>query len=156
VLRGRNDKQEVAVRARELVFALVLALSPVSAFADIVILPDAEKWVEAAVKELAAGKTDEFANSYLKIIDQPQLLPQLAERLKPIQQLGQPAFLERVMDQRFGTSVRQLIYVALYNKTDYGYFKFVIKKNRGGWAVTSFDFRVEPGDAMPRGFLLTQ
>jgi hypothetical protein len=146
----------VAVRVRELVFALILALAPVSSYADIVILPDAEKWVEAAVKELAAGKTDEFANTYIKMIDQPQLLPALAERLKVIQQLGPPAFLERIADQRFGTSVRQLIYVALYKSTDYGYFKFVVKKNRGGWMVTSFDFRIEPGDALPRGFLLTQ
>jgi hypothetical protein len=151
----------VQVRARELVFALILALAPVAlapvpTSADIMVLPDAEKWVEAAVKELASGKTDEFATAYIKMIDQPQLLQQLTERLKPIQQLGQPAFLERVADQRFGTSLRQLIYVALYKSSDYGYFKFVIKKNRGGWAVTSFDFRVEPGDAMPRGFLLTQ
>jgi hypothetical protein len=32
------------------------------------------------------------------------------------------------------------------------YFRFVIKKNKGGSAITNFAFKSEPGEIFPAGF----
>jgi hypothetical protein len=137
------------------VAAVWLALAPAVTYAQapapqITILPDAEKWVEAAVQELINGKVEEFSRTYAQMIGQPQTTEVLLRRLGVIKTLGQPVFYEKVLDQRYGTSLRQVVYLALYRQTDYAYFKFTIKKNRGGWVVSRFDFRMEGVRCSPR------
>lgn len=149
-----------SVKILTAVAAAWLALAPVATCAQapapqIAILPDAERWVEAAIRELVNGKLEEFSRTYAQMIGQPQSTEVLMRRLGVIKTLGQPVFYEKVLDQRYGTSLRQLVYLALYRQTDYAYFKFTIKKNRGGWVVSSFDFRIEGGEIFPKDFVVS-
>ena len=128
-----------------------VALS-LAARADIVVLPDPDKWIETALEDITNGKTDDFARNYLTLIGKPELFDSLAGNVRILSTLGAPAFMEKVSDEKYGTAVREVVYLALYRQTDYMYFRFVIKKNRGGWAITNFSFKSEPGETFPAGF----
>jgi len=60
--------------------------------------------------------------------------------------------MEKVVDVKFGTALREVIYVALYHRTDYIYFRFTIKKNVGGWLISNFAFKSEASDLFPKDF----
>jgi hypothetical protein len=71
---------------------------------------------------------------------------------RPLTRSGSPAFIEKVWDARYGTALRDVIYVAQYDR-DYTYFKFTIKKNRGGWLISNFEFKNEPAKLFPPGYV---
>jgi hypothetical protein len=129
----------------------LIALCP-AGFADIVVLPDPDKWIESALEDLTHGKTDDFARNYLKLIGKPEAFDSLAGNVRILSTLGPPVFTEKMSDEKFGSAVREVVYVTLYRQTDYMYFRFVIKKNNGGWAITNFSFKSEPGEVFPAGF----
>jgi hypothetical protein len=120
--------------------------------AEIIVLQDPDKWIEAGLQDIISGKTDEFAHNYLKLVDKPELFDAFAGNLRTLASMGAPAFMDKVSDVTFGTSLRELIYVALYKQFDYTYFRFTIKKNRGGWTISNFTFKGEPGEVFPPGF----
>jgi hypothetical protein len=124
----------------------------VLARADIVVLQDPDKWIEQALKNIAAGKTDDFAREFLKVIDKPGSFDSFAGNLRVLGRMAPPVFVEKISDTTYGPALRQVMYVALYNRTDYMYFKFTIKKNRDGWLISNFEFKSEPGDLFPNGW----
>ena len=54
---------------RTAVLALFFMLAPLPGQAKVTIVPDADNWIEAALQDIAQGKTDEFSRKYLKLID---------------------------------------------------------------------------------------
>lgn len=135
-----------------LLTAAFLALSGPPARADIVVVADPEKWIEQALKDLSQGRTDDFARNFLALIDKPGNFDSFAGNLRPLGRLGAPAFVEKISDVSVGTVMREVIYLALYGRTNYTYFKFTMKKNRGGWLISNFEFKVEPADLYPKDF----
>lgn len=140
------------MRLRHFVLAALLAATPVSARAEIVVLQDPDKWIEEALADISAGKTDEFARNFLKIIDKPRMFDSFAGNLRVLGRIAPPVFIEKISDAKYGPALRQVMYVGLYNQTDYMYFKFTLKKNRGGWLISNFEFKSEPGDLFPAGW----
>lgn len=133
------------------VIAVVVAsLSP--ARADITVVPDPDKWIQQGLKDIAQGKTDDFARNYLALIDKPNSFDQFAANLRVLQQFGAPVFMEKVVDEKYGGALREVIYLALYRQSDYVYFKFVMKKNSGGWLISDFAFKSNASDLFPPGF----
>ncbi len=113
--------------------------------------PDPDKWIQQGLKDIAQGKTDDFARNYLALIDKPNSFDPFAANLRVLQQFGAPVFMEKVVDVKYGGALREVIYLALYRRTDYVYFKFVIKKNSGGWLISDFAFKSERlGSLSPR------
>ena len=131
-------------------FLIAAALAP--ARADITVVPDPDKWIEQGLKDIAQGKTDDFARNYLALIDKPNSFDPFAANLRVLQQFGAPVFMEKVVDVKYGGALREVIYLALYRRADYVYFKFVIKKNLGGWLISNFAFRSEASELFPEGF----
>ena len=144
------------MRIHAIVFAAFLALAPAPARADPVTVADPDKWIDAALQDISQGKTDDFARNFLKLIDKPNLFDSFSGSLKVLGTIGPPAFVEKVHDSKYGTALREVIYVALYRQTDYMYFRFTIKKNRGGWMISNFEFKSEPADLFPKGFVTPQ
>ncbi len=101
---------------------------------------------------IAQGKTDDFARNYLALIDKPNSFDPFAANLRVLQQFGAPVFMEKVVDVKYGGALREVIYLALYRRTDYVYFKFVIKKNSGGWLISDFAFKSNASDLFPPDF----
>jgi hypothetical protein len=111
-----------------------------------------DTWIEQALRNIAQGKTDDFARSYLALIDKPDSFDSFAGNLRVLSRLGAQVFMEKVVDVKFGTALREVIYVALYHRTDYVYFRFTIKKNVGGWLISNFAFKSEASDLFPKDF----
>ena len=126
------------------------ALAP--ARADITVVPDPDKWIAQGLKDIAQGKTDDFARNYLALIDKSNSFDPFAANLRVLQQFGAPVFMEKVVDVKYGGALREVIYLALYRRTDYVYFKFVIKKNSGGWLISDFAFKSNASDLFPPDF----
>lgn len=141
------------MRPHALLTAAFLAASTTFAAADVEIVKDADAWIDAALKQLASGKTDDFARAYLKLIDKPGSFDSFAGGLRVLGRIGPPAFMDKVVDRKYGTALREVVYVAQYQRTDYIYFRFTIKKHRDGWMITNFKFENETGDLFPKGFI---
>ncbi|MFY9624543.1 MAG: hypothetical protein WAJ91_09190, partial [Rhodoplanes sp.] len=122
--------------------------------ADITVVPDPDKWIQQGLKDIAQGKTDDFARNYLALIDKPNSFDPFAANLRVLQQFGAPVFMEKVVDVKYGGALREVIYLALYRRTDYVYFKFVIKKNSGGWLISDFAFKSNASDLFPPDFAM--
>lgn len=141
------------MRLAALLAAALIATSTLTAVAEVEIVKDPDAWIDGALKQLTAGRTDDFAHAYLKLIDKPDSFDSFAGSLRVLGRIGPPAFIDKVVDQKYGTSLREVIYVAQYQRTDYIYFKFTIKKHRDGWMISNFEFKNETGDLFPKGFL---
>jgi hypothetical protein len=137
-----------------IVVAAFLVLAPAAARADIVVISDPDKWIEGAMTNIAEGRTQEFARDFLKLIDKPDNFDSFHGNLAVLGRIGKPVFFEKVSDERYGNVLRQVTYVALYRQVDYMYFRFIVKKNRNGFAITNFEFKNEAGDLFPAGFLV--
>ena len=137
-------------RLLAVIAVIIASLTP--ARADITVVPDPDKWIQQGLKDIAQGKTDDFARNYLALIDKPNSFDPFAANLRVLQQFGAPVFMEKVVDVKYGGALREVIYLALYRRTDYVYFKFVIKKNSGGWLISDFAFKSNASDLFPRGF----
>lgn len=138
------------------IFALIcmlLALYCGQVRADVVVVADPDKWIEQALGDITQGKTDEFARNFLTLIDKTGNFDAFAGNMRMLAKLGTPAFVEKVSEVKFGDNVmREVIYLALYGRTNYTYFKFTVKKNRGGFLISNFEFKVEPADLFPPNF----
>ena len=137
-------------RLLAVIAVIIASLTP--ARADITVVPDPDKWIQQGLKDIAQGKTDDFARNYLALIDKPNSFDPFAANLRVLQQFGAPVFMEKVVDVKYGGALREVIYLALYRRTDYVYFKFVIKKNSGGWLISDFAFKSNASDLFPREF----
>jgi hypothetical protein len=144
------------LRIHMIVLAAVLALTGANARADVVVLKDPDAWIETALKDISAGKTDDFARNFLKLIDKPDIFDSFSGNLQVLSRIAPPAFMEKVQDVKYGAALREVIYLALYNQTDYMYFKFTMKKNSGGWLISNFEFKSEPADLFPKDFVTPQ
>lgn len=139
-------------RLLAVIAVIIASLTP--ARADITVVPDPDKWIQQGLKDIAQGKTDDFARNYLALIDKPNSFDPFAANLRVLQQFGAPVFMEKVVDVKYGGALREVIYLALYRRTDYVYFKFVIKKNSGGWLISDFAFKSNASDLFPEGFAM--
>ncbi len=130
---------------------LAVLMMPITARADIVVLKDPDEWMRNAIETIKAQKFDEFSRDFFRIIDKPYGEP-FAASLRALGPAGNPVFIEKAADTRFGDVLRQVTWVALYGETNYVYFSFVFKKNRDGYAVTNFKFKTEPAQLFPEGY----
>jgi hypothetical protein len=144
------------VRRILIVLAALLVFAAPPVHADIEVVADPDQWIEQALKDITAGKTDDFARKYLKLIDKTNIFDTFAGNMRVLGTIAPPAFIEKVWEGRYGTSMRETIYLALYNRTDYVYFKFTAKKNHGGWLISNFEFKSEPAALFPKDFLPAQ
>ena len=144
------------MRILKLAFIAFLALGPIATRAEITVLPDPDKWIETALQDISQGKTDDFARNYLKLIDKSGIFDSFSGNLRVLSRIGPPVFVEKVQDTKYGTALREVTYVALYRQTDYMYFKFTIKKNKGGWLISNFEFKSEAADLFPKDFVTPQ
>lgn len=138
---------------RAVFLAAALALASPAARADIVLVSDPEEWIQSALQDITQGRTDDFSRNFLTLIDKLDALESFSKEMRVLSTIAPPAYVEKVYEQKFGTAMRESIYLALYNKTDYVYFKFVAKKNRTGWLISKFEFKIEPAEAFPKDFV---
>ena len=143
------------MRIPTLILAALLALVPAAGRAEVTVVPDPDKWIEQALKDITEGRTDEFSRSFLTMIDKPEMYDNFSKQMATLARI-RPSFVEKVSDVKYGTAIREVIYLALYERTQYAYFRFTVKKNVGGWLISNFDFKGEPAQAFPKGFLQPQ
>lgn len=141
------------VRLSGLLLCLSLLFAPAASRADIVVVADPDKWIEEAMNNLTSGRTEEFAREFLRLIDKSSDFESFHRDVAILGRIGKPAFVEKVSDEKYGGVLRQVIFVALYRQVDYIYFRFVVKKNRDGYAITNFQFKDEAANLFPSGFL---
>jgi hypothetical protein len=133
-----------------LLLAAALVAAP-AARADIVVLKDPDAWMRQAIDNIKAEKFDDVTRDFFRLIDKPFDEP-FAAALRELGRGGKPVFIEKAADSKFGDVLRQVTWVALYRQTNYVYFSFVIKKNRDGYAITSFKFKSEASQLFPDGY----
>ena len=138
---------------RAALFAWLLALASPAAHADVVLVSDPDEWIQSALQDITQGRTDDFSRNFLTVIDNLAALESFSGEMRKLSQMGSPAYVEKVYEQKLGSVLRESIYLALYNKTEYVYFKFVAKKNRDGWLMSKFEFKIEPGELFPKDFV---
>lgn len=138
--------------ARILAIVAILAATVIPLRAEVTIVDNPDQWIDQALQKISEGKTDDFARDFLKLIDQPNSFDSFAGNLRILSQLGAPAFMDKVVDVKYGDALREVVYVALYRRTDYIYFKFTIKKNVGGWLISNFAFKNETSNLFPPDF----
>jgi hypothetical protein len=138
---------------RAVFFAALLALACPAAHADIVVVSDPDEWIQSALQDITRGRTDDFSRNFLTLIDKLDALESFSKEMSVLSRIAPPAYVEKVYEQKFGNAMRESVYLALYNKTDYVYFKFVAKKNREGWLISKFEFKIEPAEAFPKDFV---
>jgi len=138
---------------RAVFLAALLALACPPARADIVVVSDPEEWIQSALQDITRGRTDDFSRNFLTLIDKLDALESFSKEMSVLSRIAPPVYVEKVYEQKFGTVMRESVYLALYNKTDYVYFKFVAKKNRDGWLISKFEFKIEPAEAFPKDFV---
>ena len=143
---------DLPLRRAALLLSAFLFFAPATSRADVVVVPDPDKWITEALDNIAAGRTEEFAREFLRVIDKPNDFDSFHRDVAILGQIGKPAFLEKISDEKYGDVLRQVIYVALYRQVDYVYFRFVVKKNRNGYAITNFQYKDEAADLFPAGF----
>lgn len=130
----------------------IVAATVIPVRAEVKVVSDPDQWINQALQKISDGKTDEFARDFLKLIDQPNSFDSFAGNLRILSQLGAPVFMDKVVDVKYGDAMREVVYVALYRRTDYIYFKFTIKKNTGGWLISNFSFKNEASNLFPPDF----
>jgi hypothetical protein len=145
--------KDLIMRRIGFAFALLLFLAPLPSRADIVVLSDPDKWIAEAIDHLAAGRTETFSREFLRLIDKSDDFESFHRDVSVLARIGKPAFMQKVSDEKYGgDTLRQVIFVALYRQVDYIYFRFVVKKNRDGFAITNFQFKDEAADLFPPTF----
>ena len=130
----------------------IIALTSIPVRAEVTIVSDPDQWITEALQQISDGKTDDFARNFLKMIDQSSSFDSFAGNLRILSQLGKPAFMDKVVDVKYGDALREVVYVALYRHTDYIYFKFTMKKNVDGWLISNFAFKNEASNLFPPNF----
>jgi hypothetical protein len=133
-----------------LLVAAALMAAP-AARADIVVLKDPDAWMQETIDRIKSRKFDDVTRDFFRMIDKPVSEP-FAASLRALGGVGDPVFIEKASDSRFGDVLRQVIWVGLYGQSTYVYFSFTIKKSRGGWAVTNFRFKDEASQLFPEGY----
>ncbi len=53
-------------------------------------------------------------------------------------------YIDRVKDERYGTSLRKVVYLAYTSAGRWVYFTFVLKRGAVGWQFTRFSYNIEP------------
>lgn len=139
-------------RLAGLLLSAFVVFAPAASRADIVVVQDPDKWITEALANIAAGRTETFSRDFLKLIDKEKDFESFHRDVAVLAQIGKPVFMEKVSDEKFGDTLRQVIFVALYRQVDYIYFRFVVKKNRNGYAITNFQYKDEAADLFPAGF----
>ncbi len=132
-------------------FSLAVLMMPFTARADIVVLKDPDAWMRQAIETIKEQRFDEFSRDFFRVIDKPYSEP-FAASLRALGGAGNPVFIEKAADSRFGDVLRQVTWLGLYGQTNYVYFSFVFKKNRDGYAVTNFKFKTEPAHLFPEDY----
>jgi hypothetical protein len=143
----------LSARFAGLMFSAFVLLAPAASRAEIVEVPDPDKWIEGAMNNLTSGRTEDFARDFLRLIDKSNDFESFHRDVAVLGQIGKPVFVEKVSDEKFGTSLRQVIFVALFRQVDYIYFRFVVKRNRTGYAITNFQYKDEAANLFPPNFL---
>ena len=60
-------------------------------------------------------------------------------------------YVDRVRDERHGTSLREVVFLAYTSRDRWIYFTFVLKRGATGWQVTRFDYAIDRFDVFPDG-----
>ncbi len=149
-----NAPKHLPVRLTGLLLAAFLLFAPTASRAEIVVVPDPDKWIEEAMTNLTTGRTEDFARDFLRLIDKPNDFESFHREVAILGQIGKPVFVDKVSDEKYGSSLRQVIFVALYRQVDYVYFRFMVKKNRDGYAITNFQYKDEAPNLFPAGFIV--
>jgi hypothetical protein len=123
--------------------------------ADIVVLKDPDAWMQQTIDNIGDQKFDEVTRDFFRMIGKPVDQP-FAASLRELGPAGKPAFIEKASDSKFGGVLRQVTWLALYRETNYVYFSFIFKKNRGGYAITDFRFKSEASGLFPQGYYTPQ
>ncbi len=139
------------IAALKVVLLAAALLAAPAARADIVVLKDPDAWMQDTVEKIKDRKFDEVTRDFFRLIDKPVSEP-FAASLRGLGNMGDPVFIEKAADSRFGDVLRQVIWVGLYDQSTYVYFAFTIKKSRNGFAVTNFKFKTEAGQLFPEGY----
>lgn len=147
------NAMKLAVKLATFTSSLLVAvwLTASAARGDIVVLKDPDAWMQQAIDNIRNQKFDEVTRDFFRLIDKPVNEP-FAASLRSLGQVGKPVFIEKASDAKFGDVLRQVTWVGLYGETNYVYFSFVIKKNRGGYAITNFRFKTEAANLFPEGY----
>src|SRR5437868_5842357 len=140
-----------AMMIRAAVAALVLAV-PHSTIAEVTLVRDPDVWIRFELNQLVRGKTDEFARKIANITDTSDSYDKLAEGLRSIREKKPLTYIEKIVDTKYETALRQIVYIALFGKTDYAYFMFTSKRSKSGWLISDFKMRGELGELFPKDF----
>ncbi|MFV2091813.1 MAG: hypothetical protein ACC634_01885 [Hyphomicrobiales bacterium] len=58
-------------------------------------------------------------------------------------------YVDRIVDERYGTSLRKVVYMAYTSRDIWVYFTFVLKRGGRGWQFTKFSYAVDRFDLFP-------
>ena len=62
-------------------------------------------------------------------------------------------YSDKVIDNTFGKSLRQIVYYCFIDKFGFVYFRFNFKMTSHGWVLAYFNFKTETNELFPKDFI---
>ena len=62
-------------------------------------------------------------------------------------------YSDKIIDNTFGKSLRQIIYYCFVENIGFVYFRFNFKMSSGGWILANFIFKTETNELFPKDFV---
>jgi hypothetical protein len=62
-------------------------------------------------------------------------------------------YTDKVVDNTFGKSLRQIVYYCFVDNVGFVYFRFNFKMSSSGWILANFIFKTETNELFPKDFI---
>jgi hypothetical protein len=132
--------------------AAFVFLTGSAAFAGPLPIDDPDRFSNEAFTLVSQNKFHDAAHKLAETVGQPDTAKRLEHGLKHF--AGRKFdFGRKVYDKDYGGALRQIIYVAYFEKTGFIYFRFTYKMTSRGWYLTNFLFKDGGQELFPKGFV---
>lgn len=111
---------------------------------------DPAAFSETIVRDFTAHVPD-MARSIAAAIGRPETAEGLTRSLQ--QFAGKRIdFADKVVDQKYGTALNQIVYYTFIDDFGFLYLRFNFKRTTTGWILSNFTYRSETDELFPAGF----
>jgi hypothetical protein len=139
--------------ARELVLCLlVLCLAATAALAAPPPVADPDKYAAQVMGLIAKSNMAAVAKMIADSIGKPTYADTIQNGLDIL--TGKTIdYSDKVIDNTFGKSLRQIVYYTFIDQTGFVYYRFNFKMSSHGWILANFIFKSENNELFPKDFV---
>jgi hypothetical protein len=141
---------QIVLRCALPLFALWLGAS--IARADPQYVPDPDKYAADIMRLLVEKNIASASKMISDTIGKPSYADNLQNALNALSSKNIDCS-DKVIDNTFGKSLRQIIYYSFVESVGFIYFQFNFKMSSRGWILANFIFKTETNELFPKDFV---